>query len=298
MKITISGSLGHIGKVLTKKLVAAGHQVTVISHSKERKSDIEKLGAKAAIGSVLDAAFLAKAFDGAEAAFAMTPPALEGSNVVQNTINAGKAYAKAIAQSGVPRVVMLSSIGADQPGGSGPIVSMYNIEKIYSGIEGTHFIFLRPGYYYTNFNENIPMVKGANIIGANFPPSMKLPLVHQTDIADMVAGLLPTSFTGKQVRFLVSDIRTPQEIAKVLGTAIGNPVLPWVEFTDEQSVQGMVQGGLPEEMAKLYTEMGAGFRSGKLFSEYENSGSPVEGKIKLEDFAKEFAGAFEAEAVH
>lgn len=127
---------------------------------------------------------------------------------------------------------------------------------------------------------------------------MKLPLAHQTDIANTVASLLPTSFTGKQVRFLVSDIRTPLEIAKVLGTAIGNPALPWVGFTDEQSVQGMVQGGLPGEMAKLLTEMGAGLRSGKLFTEYEKNGSPVEGKIRLEDFAKEFAVAFDAEPVH
>ena len=94
MKITISGSLGNIGKHLTEKLIAAGHNVTVISSNTERKTPIEALGAQAAIGSVSDAAFLKKAFAGADAVFAMTPPNMGGSNVVANTTNAGKAIAE------------------------------------------------------------------------------------------------------------------------------------------------------------------------------------------------------------
>ncbi len=56
MKIVVTGSLGHISKPLAHELVQKGHSVTVISSKAERKKDIEAMGAKAAIGSMENAA--------------------------------------------------------------------------------------------------------------------------------------------------------------------------------------------------------------------------------------------------
>lgn len=292
MKITIAGSLGNVGKPLTEILVSKGHQVTVISSNINRKADIEKLGATAAIGSVSDAAFLKDAFTGADAVFAMTPPNMGGANVIANTTEAGKAFAAAIKGAGVKRVVMLSSVGADLPGGNGPIAGVHHIEKLYNGLDDVAVTFLRAGLFYTNFYNDVPLIKGAGIIGANYPGTVRLPLAHPKDIATAAAEELLKTSTGKNVRYIVSDLRTPGEFAKVLGQAINKPELPWVEFTDEQSLQGMIQAGVPEEIAGLYTEMGSGFRSGRIQADFEKSGSPVDGQTKLEDFAKEFAARF------
>jgi nucleoside-diphosphate-sugar epimerase len=49
----------------------------------------------------------------------MTPPNMGGQNIIENTVNAGKSYAEAIAKSGVQKVVMLSSIGAEYENGTG-----------------------------------------------------------------------------------------------------------------------------------------------------------------------------------
>lgn len=292
MKITISGSLGHIGKPLTEKLVAAGHDVTVISSQANRKADIEALGAKATIGSVSDENFLATALAGAAAVFAMTPPNLGGSNVITNTVNAGKAFANAIKKAGVKRVVMLSSIGASQSSGTGPIAGLHQIEQLYNSLEGVAVTYLRAGYFFINFYNDVPLIKGMGIMGGNFPATTAMPLAHHEDIAAIAAEELQKTSAGKQVHYAVSDIRTPNEVANTLGKAIGKPELSWVEFTDEQSLQGMMQAGLPEELAGLYTEMGSGLRNGKVNADFVQSGSPVHGKIKLEDFAKEFAGNF------
>ena len=62
MKITLTGSLGNISKPLADILIKNGHEVTIISSDSKKVSDIEALGAKAAIGSVLDVAFLTDAF--------------------------------------------------------------------------------------------------------------------------------------------------------------------------------------------------------------------------------------------
>jgi len=292
MKITIAGSLGNIGRPLTQILTAQEHDVTVISSSTDRKAEIEALGAKAAIGSVSDAEFLAKAFAGADAVFTMTPPNMGGSNIIANTTKAGEAFAAAITQSGVRRVVMLSSIGADVPQGTGPIAALYNIEQIFNGLNNIDITFLRAGYFYTNFYGNVPMIKHMDIIGSNLPENTPLVLVHPHDIATAAAKALKSNFTGKNVEYIVSDVVTPAQVAKALGTAIGKPQLPWVEFTDEQALQGMVQAGLPEEIAGLYTEMGTGLRSGIIAAHFIETNAPVIGTTKLEDFAQEFKAQF------
>lgn len=292
MKIIITGSLGNVGKPLTEALLAAGHEVTVVSSQAARKADIEGLGAQAAIGSVTDTDFLQQSFKGADALFAMTPPNLGGSDVLANTERAGKAFATAIKASGIKRVVMLSSIGADLPAGTGPIAGLHRVEQLYNQLEGVNVSFLRAGFFYTNFYNDIPLIKKLDIIGANYPAEMRLPLVHPGDIAAAAASALQKESPGKDIRYVISDVRHPKEFAEVLGKAIGKPELPWVEFTDEQSLQGMLQAGLPKEVSELYTEMGAGLRSGNIQSDFEKNGSPVTGKVTLEDFAKEFAVKF------
>lgn len=292
MKITISGSLGNIGKPLATKLVAAGHDVTVISSAADRKEAIEELGAVAVIGSVSDPEFLKAAFIGTDAVFAMTPPNMGGANIIANTIEAGKAFAKAIIESGVKRVVMLSSIGADLPTGNGPIAGLYHIEHLYRDLEDVSVTFLRAGLFYTNFYNDIPLIKAMGIMGANYPGTIHIPMVHPEDIATAASEELQKNTEGKNIRYIVSDVRTPNEVARIFSEAIGKPELTWVAFTDEQALQGMIQAGLPDEVAQLYTEMGTGFRNGTIPTDFEHQGSPVNGSVKLEDFAQTWVTRF------
>lgn len=292
MKIIVTGSLGNTAKPLAQQLITEGHDVTVISSSEARKSEIESLGAKAAIGSITDVNFLVKAFEGADAVFAMTPPIIGETNIVENTVNAGKNYAEAIARTGVKRLVMLSSVGADSPVENGPIKGLHHIEKLYNELENTSVTLLRAGYFYINFFNDIPLIKNAGIIGGNYPGNIDIPLVHPTDIAKAAAEELVKNTAGKNIRYVVSDSRPPADFAKVLGAAVGNMELPWVEFTDEQSFEGMVQAGLPKEMAELYVEMGKGMRTGVVQKDFTEQVSPVNGSVKLEDFAREFADQF------
>nr|WP_314499040.1 NAD(P)H-binding protein [uncultured Chryseobacterium sp.] len=292
MKIIITGSLGNVAKPLAQQLIAEGHDVTVISSSESKKSEIESLGAQAAIGSITDLNFLITTFRDADAAFLMTPPNMGGVNIVENTVNAGKNCADAVQQTGVKRIVMLSSIGAESPVDNGPIKGLYFIEKLYHNLENTSVTFLRAGYFYLNFFNDIPLIKNAGITGGNYPSEVKVPLVHPADIAKAAASELVKDSVGKNVRYIVSDVRPASDFAAVLGHAIGKPELPWVEFKDEDSLNGMLQAGLPQEMAELYTEMGLGIRTGVVQKDFKEHGSAVDGSVKLEEFAKEFSAQF------
>jgi len=124
MKIIVTGSLGNISKPLTKKLVQKGHQVTVISSKPERQKDIEALGASAAIGTMEDADFLTTTFKGADAVYVMET--MGGNSFFDPNLDIiaainkiGNNYKQAIEQSGIKRVVHLSSIGAHTDKGNG-----------------------------------------------------------------------------------------------------------------------------------------------------------------------------------
>ena len=88
MKYVITGGAGHISTPLSEKLLSAGHQVTVIGRSAEKLQPLVNKGAKAAVGSVEDAAFVAMAFTGADAVYAMIPPNFAADNFrhYQNTV--------------------------------------------------------------------------------------------------------------------------------------------------------------------------------------------------------------------
>lgn len=294
MNITITGSLGNIGRSLTQKLIAEGHCITVVSHSPERTKDIEALNAIPAIGSVEDIDFLVRAFSGADAVFTMIPPNFMASDIHAYIKATGDRYAKAIQQAGIRHVVNLSSIGADKADGLGPTNSNYYVEQQLNKLEHAAVLHLRPGMFYTNFYGSIPMIKGQNIIGNNFDATVNMLLSHPEDIAAAAAEALnELSFTGKTVRYIVSDEKNGQEIAAILGQAIGQPELAWVEFPDDALLQGLMQNGLTREMASVYVvEIGIALRDGKLFEDYQENKDNAYGKISFEDFANEFAVAY------
>lgn len=71
MKIVITGSLGHISKPLAKELLQKKHSVTIMSSKADRQSEIEALGATAAIGTIEDVDFLSETFKDADVVYCM-----------------------------------------------------------------------------------------------------------------------------------------------------------------------------------------------------------------------------------
>ena len=110
MKITLTGSLGHIGKPLTQNLVEKGHHVTVITSSAKRQKDIEAIGAVAADGSLEGAVFLTTALKNADIVYLMEPPFNlfdKNLDIVSYWVNIGKHYEQEIKDAEVKKVINL-----------------------------------------------------------------------------------------------------------------------------------------------------------------------------------------------
>lgn len=289
----ITGSIGHISKPIIEGLVKAGNTVLVITSNSERTADIEKLGAKALVGKVQDAAFITNAFKGADVVYTMIPPIWQTSNWRASQNEVAKVYTDAIKANNIKHVVNLSSIGAHVGNGVGPVDGVHDLEQLLNAIPGLNVKHLRPSFFFYNFFAQIGLIKQAGIMGANYGDGEKVFLVHTRDIAAAaLEELLNLAFTGSSVRYIISDERSGKEIAEVLGKSI-NKNLNWAVFTDEQQKQGMLQAGLSETHAEGYTTMGKALREG-IMQQDARKNKPALSSTKLEDFAVEFAAAFNA----
>lgn len=327
MNIVLTGSLGNISKPLAKELIAKGHSVTVISSKADRQKEIEKLGATAAIGTLQDAAFLTATFIGADIVYCMTPPAdrsrlfnpnytlTEITSEMKNTI---ENYKQAILKSGVKKVIQLSSIGAHTDTGNGLLKWAYVAENILKELPADVSIkAMRPVGFYYNLLDNARMIKqlskgfvGAfmalryyglggllrgkrGVILSNVGDDDINLMVSPLDIASAIAEEMEKPFNGRSFRYIASEELPCNEVAKILGEAIGKPYLKWGRISDKQLFKAMVKMKMSPSWVQGFVEMQASGRGKNclLYEDYYRH-RPVLGKTKLKDFALEFAKVY------
>ena len=295
MNIVITGSIGHIGKPLTQQLVKKGHSVTVISSKAEREAEIEALGAKAAIGTMHDAEFLAATFKGADVVYVMVAWDAIGSifdkdvEFVAEFKKLVRNYKHAVEQSGIKRIIHLSSVGAHSSKGNGSLSLYHVVEQIMQELPGDVAIkFMRPVGFYTNIFRYIQTIKKTGAIVQSYGGDQKEPWVSPLDIASAIAEEIEKPFAGRTVRYVASEELSPNEIAQTLGEAIGKPDLKWNVIPNEEILDGMLAAGVNEWIANGFAEMQVAQLNGSLYDDYRQH-RPVLGKVKLADFAPEFA---------
>ncbi len=295
MNIVLTGSLGHITKPLAEALLQKAHGVTLISSSEDRRAAIEALGATAAIGPLEDVDFLTATFTGADAVYLMEPPPNyfdQDLDMEKYWLSLAEGYKKAVQDAGVKKVIHLSSIGAHTDEGVGMLAAHYKVEAVLKSLPAEVGIkFMRPVGFYYNMYAYIGTMKAQGAIVQNYGGDEKEPWVAPADIAAVIAEEFDTPFSGRTVRYIASEELSPNEVVAILGEAIGNPDLKWVEITDAQMLDGMTGLGMKPESAKGIVEMNAGRKSGVLYEDYYQN-QPVLGPTKLQEFAAEFARTY------
>ena len=295
MNIILTGSLGHISKPLAQELVQKGHAVTVVGSKQERQKEIEALGAAAAIGSIEDVNFLTATFTGADAVYTMVPPPnfsdpnFEFVTHVSGIVNK---YAQAIKEAGVKRIVHLSSIGAHMAKDSGLILMHHEAEGILDKLDNVDVTFMRPVGFYYNLLGFIPAIKNMGGIASNYGADDMIPWVSPIDIAAAIAAEIVTPAAAhRKVLYVASEELTCNEAATILGEAIGKPDLKWTLISDEQ-LQGVYQGfGMPKAIATGLVQMQSSMHKGDFYHDYYLH-KPALGKVKLKEYAKEFAAVY------
>ncbi len=260
----ITGASGNTGKVVAEKLLAQGERVRVIGRDTSRLAGLAQKGAEAIAADLTDAVGLAKAFEGARAVYALVPPNLTSADVRAYQEKVTDALAAALDEASVPYVVALSSVGADKPEKTGPVVGLHNLEQKLDELTRLNTLYLRAGYFMENLLPQVTVIQGFGIVGGPLRADLRVAMIATRDIGEVAAELLlKLDFAGKQARELLGqrDL-TYTEVASVIGKAIGRPGLAYVQFPAQQLKPTLVQMGMSSNMADLLLEMAEAMNSG------------------------------------
>src|SRR5262245_5579894 len=259
----VAGATGRVGSVAAKALLEGGETVTVVVRDEKRRAEWAQRGATVAVGSLDDAEFLTNQCRQASSVFVLLP-----ENVAPHEFHAARrrmadAITRAVIDSGVPHVVMLSAIAAVLPDGNGPAKDLHYLEQRLKS-SGATVTVLRPSYYQDNIASVIPPARQAGIYPNFFPSAdAAFPMIATRDVGRAVARALAATPPEPGVVDLLGPAYSVRQLAEKLGTAIGKP-LHVVDIPPSRHVATLMEAGLPQQLAEAVAEMLATFAAGKM----------------------------------
>jgi uncharacterized protein YbjT (DUF2867 family) len=260
----ILGASGNTGHVVAKTLLERGQKVRAIGRNATHLQPLAVQGAEVFVADVTDAAALTKAFQDADSAYVMIPPNPTSNDPLGYENRVSDAIATAIRSTRVKNIVSLSSIGADKPSATGPVVGLHNLEQKLNQVDSANILHLRAGYFMENTLGQAGAIRMMGSAIGPIRPDLKLPMIATSDIGAFAAdALLQLEFRGKQAQELHGqrDIDY-NEVATIIGKAIGKPKLAYVQPPDDQLRAALVQMGMSAPFAGLLLEMSASLNSG------------------------------------
>lgn len=260
----VTGATGNTGKVVAEQLLKQGKKVRAVGRSADRLQTLAAKGAEPFVADITDPEAITRAFTGAEAIYAMIPPNVATDDLYAYEDQVIEALAGAIEKAGVKRAVVLSSIGADKAEKTGPVVGLHDLETRLKEIDELNVLFLRAGYFMENTLAQAGIIHAIGSAGGPLRGDLKLPLIATPDIGAAAAQrLLKQDFSGRQTQELQGQRDVSyNEVAEIIGKAIGKPDLKYIQLSDAQLRPAMQQMGMSANFVDLILEMSASLNSG------------------------------------
>jgi uncharacterized protein YbjT (DUF2867 family) len=260
----VVGATGNTGKVVAERLLSQGKKVRAIARHADRLQELATKGAEPFVTDVTDREALIRAFTGAEAVYAMIPPNVAAEDVRAYSDQVIASIVGAIEKTGVKHAVVLSSVGADKPEKTGPVVGLHKLEEALKRNTKLNALFLRAGYFMENTLGQVGIIHTIGKTAGPIRPDLKLGMIASRDIGAAAAdALLQLNFTGRQTRELEGQRDLDyNEVTNIIGKAIGKPDLGYVELNDVQLRPALKQMGMSNNFVDLLLEMAASLNSG------------------------------------
>jgi uncharacterized protein YbjT (DUF2867 family) len=293
--ITVMGATGHTGGEVARLLLAAGERVRAIGRSPGKLAALERAGAEVRAGDAADPAFLTAAFAGAAAVYTLLPFDPGTPDHVGTQRRLGEAIVRAVRDADVVHVVALSAVGADQPSGTGFIVSLHDQEERLRRLDGAAVLILRSGLFFETFAAALPLIEREGINADTVSPDVPLPMVATRDVAAVAAeALRARDWQGVVVREVLGqrDL-TYREVTRILGERLGEPDHAYVRLAEADMAAALMQEGFSESAARLQVEMARAFNEGRVTSR-EGRTAQNTTPTRFEDFAAELVRAYRA----
>ncbi|NOU28384.1 MAG: NmrA family NAD(P)-binding protein [Polyangiaceae bacterium] len=266
MKFAIAGVSGNTGKVAAEALLAGGHQVRVIVRDAAKGAAWKQRGAEVAVADLADDKALTEALRGVDGAYLLVPPAFGAESYLAHQTQVVDTFEKAIAENGVPHVVLLSSVGAHLPEKTGPIKGLHRAEARLGALPKTRLTFLRAAYFIENFAGSLAQL-GEGVFPTFVAADFAFDTVATRDIGAVAAGLLAEGAPAKnQIVELSGPKVSARDVARALSEIVGKPVT--VAEAPIGILGGILEGaGFSKDLAALYVEMTEGLGASRIVFE-------------------------------
>ena len=266
MRIAITTPTGHVGSAVADFLLDLGVDISVrlLGRRPDKLKKFTERGAETSIGTLDNADYLTKATQDVDALLWVTPPGYGSDNIRAFQNRVGKAAATAIRANHLPRVVNLSSIGAQFSSGMGPINGLHDVEELLDDA-AENITHLRPGFFFENLLWQLDSLNKWGRISLPLSGTQRYPMIASCDIGRCAAKCLTDEqWTGHVVRELhgPADLSF-DEVAGVLTKILGRKIV-YVQCDRQEMRNYLLESAISENAADLMLEMYDAVRMGRL----------------------------------
>jgi uncharacterized protein YbjT (DUF2867 family) len=231
----VMGITGKVGGATAEHLLAQGKKIRALVRNREKAANWAGQGVDLVDGDWNDSAAIEKALKGVEGAFVMLPAVWAPSPDYKEAKGVIANYVEALTKAAPPRVVALSSMGANRTSGLGMITALSLLEQGFRDLISP-IVFVRAGGFFENFLYGLQVAQGGTLPVYYNPTNRKSTMVATNDIGAEVATLLTgPAWSGQRVVELGSMV-TADEVAEQLGEvlnldvkAVAVPRTGWAE---------------------------------------------------------------------
>ena len=215
----VMGITGKVGGATAKHLLVHGKEVRALVRNREKAVNWANRGVELVDGDWNDSAAIERALKGVEGAFVMLPAVWAPTLDYKEAKGAIANYVEALTKAAPPRVVALSSMGANRTSGLGMITALSLLEQGFRDLTSP-IAFVRAGGFFENFLYGLQVAQGGTLPVYYNPTNRKSTMVATNDIGAEVATLLTgPAWSGQRVVELGSMV-SADEVAEQLGEVL------------------------------------------------------------------------------
>ena len=215
----VMGITGKVGGATARHLLAQGKKVRALVRDRAKAAIWADQGVELVDGDWNDAAAIQRALDGVEGAFLMLPAVWAPSPDFKEAKSVIANYITALTKVTPPRIVALSSMGANRTSGLGMITALSLLEQGFHDLTSP-IAFVRAGGFFENFLYGLHVAQGGTLPVYYNPTDRKSTMVATEDIGAEVATLLTgPAWSGHRVIELGSLV-SADDVAAHLGEVL------------------------------------------------------------------------------
>jgi uncharacterized protein YbjT (DUF2867 family) len=285
----VLGVTGNTGKVVADRLLARGASARVVVREASKGAAWAARGAEVAVADLSEVDALAAALRGVDGAYVLLPPNPVSPDFLAEQRRKLDVLTAAVRRAAVPHVVLLSSVAAQHPAGTGPIQSLHPAEAELPRV-APRTTFVRAAYFLENWAGSLGGI-GDGVFPTFLRPDVPFDMVATADIGRVAAdALLAGGSVGTELVELASGptALSPRDIAAVVSRIVGRE-LTVAHGPQAAVVPTLTSYGMSGSVAGLYAEMIHAFNTADS-DPWERSGWFVRGPTTAETVLRGLLG--------